>query len=85
MAAAIGRKAFNNYDKDLTITLANYMPILDKFALKAFNQLFHNQKISGLLIASYLLNLLDNYSPKANLKTINIALLQAKFLLILNG
>ena len=85
MAAAIVRKAFDNHDKDSTSTPANYIPTRDKFALKAFNWLSYNQEISGPLVASYLLNLLDHYFRKENVKTINIALLQAKFLLILNG
>lgn len=37
MAMAIMRKAFENYDKNLTSTSANYISMLDKFALKAFN------------------------------------------------
>ena len=41
IAVAIVRKAFDNYDKDLTTISANYAPTLDKFALKAFNQLFY--------------------------------------------
>ncbi len=42
-------------------------------------------RFSGPLVVSYLLNLPDHYSLKAIVKTINIALLQAKFLLILNS
>ena len=64
---------------------SNNTPIFDKFALKVFNQLFHDEEISGPPVASYLLNLPDHYSLKAIVKTINIALLQAKFLLILNS
>ena len=85
IAAAIVRKTFDNHDNNITTGSSNYTPTFDKFALKAFNQLFHDRKISGLLVASYLLNLPDYYSPKAIGKTINITLLQAKFLLILNG
>lgn len=79
------RKTFNNYDNDLTYSFTNYILFLNKFVLKAFNSLFYNWKISALLVANYLLNLSDHYFPKINLKTINITLLQAKFLLILNS
>ncbi len=85
IAVIIMRKAFDNHNKDLTNNLINYTSSLDKFALKAFISLFHNWEISGLLVASYLLDLLDHYSPKANIKTINIFPLQAKFSLILNS
>ncbi len=85
MAAAIVRKAFNNYDNNITTSPSNYIPTLDKFTFKTFNQLFHDREISGLLVASYLLNLSNHYSPKAIVKTINITLFQAKFSLILNG
>ncbi len=37
------------------------------------------------LVASYLLNLPNHYSLKAIMKTINVDLFQAKFLLILNS
>ncbi len=84
MAVAIMKKAFNDHDNKITTGPSNYTPTLDKFALKAFNQLSHDRKISGPLVASSLLNLPDHYLPKAIVKTINIALLQAKLLLILN-
>ncbi len=67
------RKAFDNSDKDSTNSPATYTPSLDKFFLKAFNRLSHDRKISGPLVTSYLLDLPDHYSPKANMKTINIA------------
>ncbi len=85
MVVAIVRKAFNDHNNNSMTGPSNYTPTLDKFALKAFNQLSHDREISGPLFASYLLNLSDHYSPKAIVKTINIALLQAKFSLILNG
>lgn len=37
IAAAIVKKTFDDYNKDLTSTLANYKPTLDNFALKSFN------------------------------------------------
>ena len=84
MTAAIMKKAFDNHDNNIMTGPSNYIPTFDKFALKVFNQLSHNWKISRLLAASYLLNLLDHYFTKIIVKTINIALLQAKFSLILN-
>ena len=84
LAAARVKKAFDDYDNNITTNPSNYTLILDKFTLKTFNQLSYDRKISGLLVASYLLNLINYYSPKAIVKTINIALLQVKFLLILN-
>lgn len=80
MAIAIVKKTFENYNKNAILIFANYILILDKFALKAFNQLFYHWKVSGLLIASFLLNLLDLYFLKAVVKTININLLKKKFL-----
>ena len=85
MTAVIVRKAFDDHDNNIMTSSSNYTPILDKFALKAFNQLSYNWEISRPLIASYLLNLSNHYSPKVIVKIINIALLQAKFLLILNS
>ena len=55
------RKAFNNHDNNIKTGLSNYILTLDKFALKAFNNLSHNREISEPLIASYFLNLLDHY------------------------
>ncbi len=85
MVAAIVRKAFDNHDNNIATDPSNYIPTFDKFALKAFNWLSHDWEIRGPLVGSYLLNLPDHYSSKAIVKTINIALLQVKFLLILNG
>lgn len=82
---AIVRKTFDNHDKDLITNPSNFILTLNKFALKAYNLLSHNREMSGLLVASYLLNLPDHYSPKAIVKSINIALMQAKFSLILDG
>ncbi len=84
MAVVIGRKTFDNHYNNITTCPCNYTPTFDKFALKAFNRLSHDREIGGPLIASYLLNLPNHYSPKVIVETINIALLQAKFLLILN-
>lgn len=75
MAAVIVRKVFDNYDKDLTNSPTSYILSFNRFALKVVNQLFYNWEMSGLLVASYLLNLSDHSSAKANIKTINIAFL----------
>ena len=85
MTAAIVRKTFVNHDNNITTGSSNYTPTLDKFVLKVLNWLSYNREISRLLVASYLLNLPDYYSLKAIVKTMNIALLQAKFSLILNS
>lgn len=75
MGAAIVRKVFDNHNNNLTTDSFNYILIFDKFALKIFNQLSHNQEISKLLIVSYLLNLTDYYFLKIIVKIIYIALL----------
>ncbi len=85
MATAIVRKVFDDHEKDSTNSPANYTPSFNKFTLKAFNQLSHDREIIGPLVASYLLDLPDNNFLKVNMKTINIAFLQAKFSLILNS
>ena len=81
MLAIIVKKTIDN----LTTSFSNYTPTLNKFILKTFNQLFYNWEISRLLIVSYLLNLFNHYFLKTMIKTINIVLFQAKFLLILNS
>ena len=68
MAAAMVRKIFKDHDKNPTSTSANYIPMLDKFTLKAINWLSYNHEVSGPLVASYLLDLLDHYFPKAIVK-----------------
>ncbi len=78
------KKAFDNHENNTMTGSSNYTLTLDKFALKAFNRLSHDREISRRLIASYLLNLFDHCFLKVIAKIINIALLQAKFLLILN-
>ncbi len=75
MSAAIVRKAFDNYDNNITTGPFNYTPTLDKFPLKAVNQLSHDREINRPLVASYLLNLPDYYSLKTIVKKMNIALL----------
>lgn len=81
----IVKKTFEDHDKNLIPTFTNYILMLNKFALKMFNQLSHNWKINRLFIVSYLFNLLDYYFSKVVMKTINITLLKIKFLLILSN
>lgn len=85
MIVAIVWKAFNNHNNNLTIDSSNYISILNKFTLKTFYWLCYNREISGLLVIGYLLNLPDHYFAKTIVKIINITLLQAKFLWILNN
>lgn len=59
--------------------------MLNKFALKAFNQFSFNRKVSRPLNASFLLDLPNYYFSKVVVKTININLLKTKFLLILSS
>lgn len=75
MIVAIVRKIFDNHDKVSTSILPLYIPILYKFILNIFNQLSHDQNISGLFIISYLLNFLNYHFPKVIVKIFNIALL----------
>lgn len=85
MTTAIVKKAFENYDKNPIPTSANYTRTLDKFALKAFNKLSHDRKVSRPLVASSLLDLPDHYFSKAIVKSININFLKIKFSLILSS
>lgn len=41
---------FENYDQNSILSFTNYIPILDRFTLKAFNSLFYNWKINISLI-----------------------------------
>lgn len=58
---------------------------LEKFVLKVFNRLSYNCEVSGLLIAGFLSNLLDYYTPHCLVKTINIFILGMKFILLIFG
>ena len=55
----------------LSVDIITHM-VPDKFALRVFNRLAYNREISGPLIASYLLMLLNNYSLSDNVKSINL-------------
>lgn len=85
MAAAMVRKAFDDHENQLGDGPGMYTPSLDKFALKAFNRLSHDREVSGSLVASFLLDLPDHYTPKTSLKSINLSTLRAKFPLFLEG
>lgn len=79
MATTIVRKTFENHDKNSIFSPTSYIVRLNKFVLKAFNQLYHNNEINKQLVASFLFDLLNYYFLKVAMKTINIALLKAKF------
>lgn len=83
MAAAIVRKTLKNLDMKSNTT--NALLKLDKFILKTFNWLLHNQEVSGLLVASFLLSLSNHYFSKIVVKTIYIVSLKTKCELILGG
>ena len=51
--------------------------------LKAFNKLLYNYEVGKLLIARFLLDLLDHYTPQAPIKSINIFGLKIKFPLLI--
>lgn len=53
--------------------------ILDKFAFKNFNYLAYDCKISGTLVACYLLVLQDYYTLSNNVKSINWGMIQRQF------
>lgn len=53
----------------------------DKYALKVFNLLVCNQKISGPLVASYLLGLSNYYTLSDNIKSINLIIFWRCFLI----
>ena len=83
MAAAIVRKAFEDRDKPGP-GLPSYLPTLDKFLLKVFNKLLHNREVSGPLVAGFLLDLPDHYTPNAPIKSMNLFVLKIKFLLLIS-
>lgn len=69
----------NAYDKSQTANDTNSSTIEvglpDMFALRAFNRLAYDCKISGPLVASTLLGLPDHYTLLCNIKSINIGIL----------
>lgn len=73
--------AFVNKTYDKVQSTANITTYIgpDKFALRSFNGLPYDQEISGFLMASYLLGLLNYYTLSNNVKSINLALLQKRF------
>lgn len=83
MVVAIVRKAFEDRDKP-SPGPPSYTPNLDKFLLKTFNRLSHNYEVSGPLVAGFLSDLLDHYTPDASIKSINFSVLKNKFLLLIS-
>lgn len=82
MAAAIVRKAFK-YQEKSGLRLLFYIPTLDKFSLKVFNKLSHNREVSGPLVAGFLLDLPDHFTPNASVKSINLSIFKTKFPLLI--
>lgn len=82
MGMAINRIIFENLDIRSSIT--NTLLKLDKFIFKSFNWLLYIQKISRLLVVSFLFNLINHYFIIVVVKTLNIILLKTKFELILS-
>ena len=82
MAAAIVKKAFENWDK-ADPGQPFYTPNLDKFLLKIFNRLSHNCKVSRPLVAGLLLDLSDYYILDTPVKSIDIFVLKDKFPLLI--
>lgn len=64
----IVRNIFEDFDIRSNIT--NIWRRLDKFALKVFNQLLYNWKVSKLLVVNFLFSFLDNYFLIAVMKLI---------------
>lgn len=83
IAAVIIKKAYK--DLEIRFSLANTISRLDKFSLKAFNQLSYNWNVNWLLVTSFLLGLPDYYFPIAIVKTNNIAFVKTKLEVILSS
>lgn len=83
IAAALIKKAYK--DLEIRFSLANTISRLDKFSLKAFNQLSYNWNVNWLLVTSFLLDLPDYYFPIAIVKTNNIAFVKTKLEVILSS
>lgn len=79
MLIAIIRKTFENHNKISTFSFTNQISILNKFALKSLTKLSYNKKMKKPLVASFLLNLLNNNFLKIAIKTINIILSKTIF------
>ena len=86
MSTAIVQKEYEDAQSKVIAT-DFLLPIgnvnLDKFALWTFNKLAYEQKVSRLLVASYLLELLDHYSHDILLRRINLNLLRFCFISII--
>ncbi len=73
----------NTYDESQspsnTTTLDTNIGLPEKFALRAFNRLAYDREISGPLVASLLLGLLEYYTMPCDVRSINIGLLRSRF------
>ncbi len=76
MGAAFVKKAYHDMQPSANVSL-HVAP--NKFALRAFNRLAYDWKISGPLVASYLLGLPDHYTLSDNVKSINLAIFRKRF------
>lgn len=83
IATVIIKKIFKNQKKN-SFRLSFYSLNIDKFLLKIFNRLSYNYKISKVVIARFLLNIPDYYTLNVLIKSINISILKAKFLLLIS-
>lgn len=71
-AAIIIKKVFEDQDKPRP-EKPFYTSTLNKFLVKAFNKLLLDFEVSRLLVARFLLDLLDYYIFDALVKSINIS------------
>lgn len=83
MAIAIIRNVFEDRDKPGSKP-SSYTSNQEKFSLKAFNRLLYNCEICGLLVVEFLFDLLDHYTLNALIKSINIFVLKAKFIMLIS-
>ena len=72
MEAVFVKKTCNDMQLSSVDIITNLT--LDKLALRAFNHLIYNQKISSPLMANYLLGLPNHYTLSDNMKSINLAI-----------
>lgn len=76
MRATFVKKAYDDMQPSANIIIH---VTFDKSAFRAFNRRAYNQEISGLLVACYLVGLLDYYTLSDNVKFINLAILRKYF------
>lgn len=71
------KKVYNNIQQFTNIII--YI-LFNQFIFRAFNCFIYDQKIKDLLVASYLLKLLNYYILLDDIKFINLDILQKYFL-----